>query len=138
MGEKKKKSRRAKAKQKIGQVAGMRIWDFLLFIFGIIIGRRLHIEIAKYVEANMKPADAEIGWDTLFAMNGLAGGHFAFTQADAIGIFASIVLVIVGNIFARKTRFGRILRYLTGGILGYFVLFELYELVFGTIIGQEG
>jgi len=138
MGEKKsKKSKKTRAKEKLGQVAGMKVWDFLLFVFGIVIGRRLHIEIDKWVHANMKPEGAETGWDILFETNGLAGGKYVLTQGDAISIFVAFLLVIVGNIFARKTRFGRILRYLTGGILGYFFMFEIYELVFGTIIGRE-
>jgi len=137
MGEK-KKSRKTRAKQKIGQVAGMRIWDFLVFIFGIVIGRRLHLEIDKYVHENMTPEGAETGWDILFQTNGLAGGTYVITQGDAISFGAAFVIFFVAQIFARKAgRFGRILKYLTGGILGYFVLFELYELVFGTIIGHE-
>lgn len=146
MGEKKKKrSRRARVKAAATQVAGFRLWDFLLFIFGIIIGRRLHIEIGKWHVDNYMPEGAAAGWDTLFecpsilAYLGQGTGNYILTQSDAISTGVAFLIMLISNIFARAgrvSRFGRILRYVSGGIFAYFILFEIYELIFGATLGS--
>lgn len=92
---------------------------------GFILGRRLHIEIANYMQgAGSNPH--------LLRFKSLLGaGDYILDAANLVTVIISFVIYWVTS---RKVK---ILRWFGVGMLLYIVTFEAYEVLFGQTMGFE-
>lgn len=106
------------------------ITKFLLLALAFIGARQIHI----FIDSKLKELIPELQTnDRIFQFKApFSEGYYVLTWGNVVAF------IVMGVLFVILYRMKGIFRWIGFGFMSYMVTFELFEVLFGTIIGREG